>query len=109
MRRVEDCYALYINHSTARTLADNPFIRFDQWIRSVDSYGGNDLLYFNSQGTIPEAAVIKKDQRRENPFKERRIFDYTGLSTSQPSQKPDGSSDEDEVELKKHDLAETEG
>ncbi|KXN92408.1 tRNA pseudouridine synthase 1 [Leucoagaricus sp. SymC.cos] len=50
---------------------------FDAWIRMVDNYAGNDLLYLNPEGTIPEAAIIQKGERRENPFRERRIFDAT--------------------------------
>lgn len=51
--------------------------RFDAWIRAIDSYGGNDLSYLNPKGTIPSSAVIKKNERRANPFRERKKFDTT--------------------------------
>lgn len=52
---------------------------FDAWIRAVDSYAGDDLLYLNREGIIPLAAVIKKGERRENPFREKKIFDATSF------------------------------
>ncbi|KAJ6454954.1 hypothetical protein C8R47DRAFT_918495, partial [Mycena vitilis] len=51
---------------------------FDAWIRMVDAYAGNDLLYLNPKGTIPPAAVIK-DRHRALPFKEKRLFDATSF------------------------------
>ena len=55
---------------------------FDAWIRTTDSYAGNDLLYLNHRGVIPDAAVIKKGERRSNPFREKRRFDSTGFPRS---------------------------
>lgn len=51
--------------------------RFDAWIRSVDKYTGNDLLYLNPNGILPDAAVIVKGERRANPFREKKRFDTT--------------------------------
>lgn len=56
--------------------------RFDAWLRSVDSYTGNDLLYLNSAGTIPGEAIITKGEKRANSFKERREFDRTNFAAS---------------------------
>ncbi|KAJ7312387.1 pseudouridine synthase [Mycena albidolilacea] len=78
---------------------------FDAWIRMVDAYSGNDLLYLNPKGTIPTAAVIK-DRHRDNPFKEKRLFD----ATSFPEQGVEmEEEDEDEVEIDKQTRIETEG
>lgn len=71
----------------------------------VDAYSGNDLLYLNPKGTIPTAAVIK-DRHRDNPFKEKRLFD----ATSFPQQGVEmEEEDEDEVEIDKQTRIETEG
>ncbi len=51
--------------------------RFDAWIRSTDAYSGDDLLYLNPKGIIPAAAVVKRSERRKNPFRERKRFDVT--------------------------------
>jgi tRNA pseudouridine38-40 synthase len=48
-------------------------------MQSIDSYGGNDLLYLNSRGTIPAAAIFKKGEKRTKPFKDRKQFDATGF------------------------------
>ena len=50
---------------------------FDAWIRSVDGYHGNDLLYLSPKGNIPEAAVIKRGEKRAQPFREKKRFDVT--------------------------------
>ena len=54
-------------------------VRFDAWVRSVDAYGGDDLLYLNPKGTIPAASVTKKGQKRDNPFREKKRFDSTNF------------------------------
>ncbi|KAF8637584.1 hypothetical protein AX17_002653 [Amanita inopinata Kibby_2008] len=84
---------------------------FDAWIRTVDSYTGNDLLYFSPQGVIPEVAVLKKGERRENPFRERKKFNTTGfpLTDSESRAKLQDEEDEDEICMDKEALAETEG
>ncbi|KAJ6529995.1 pseudouridine synthase [Mycena vulgaris] len=51
---------------------------FDAWIRMVDAYAGNDLLYLNPKGTVPPAAVIK-GRGRALPFKEKKLFDATSF------------------------------
>jgi tRNA pseudouridine38-40 synthase len=56
--------------------------RFDAWIRNVDCYPGNDLLYFNPNGIIPPEAAIKKGDNRSMPFRERKVFDTTDFSKS---------------------------
>ncbi|KZT10155.1 tRNA pseudouridine synthase [Laetiporus sulphureus 93-53] len=71
---------------------------FDAWIRSVDAYAGNDLLYLNSKGVIPSAAVIKKGERRANPFKERKRFDATTFADRSADDKIDISEEEAEEE-----------
>ncbi|KAL4078630.1 pseudouridine synthase [Scleroderma yunnanense] len=53
---------------------------FDAWIRYVDSYEGNDLLYLNPRGIIPTVAVIKKGIKRPSPFREKKRFDITSLA-----------------------------
>jgi len=81
---------------------------FDAWIRFVDAYAGNDLLYLNPKGTIPPTAVIRKGERRENPFREKKRFDATSFSADDDKGKL-VDEDEDETHLSKEDLADTEG
>lgn len=77
------------------------FIRFDAWMQSVDTYSGNDLLYFNPKGTIPEAAVIQKGVKRENPFREKKKFNTTGFlaadNRSRENLIQEDEEDEDDV------------
>lgn len=84
----------------------------------VDNYAGNDLLYLNREGTVPDAAIIKKGERREHPFRERRVFDATSFSEDdniknklQQAEEGDVEEDEEEEEVKlgKTRLADTEG
>lgn len=94
----------YIRHLP--TLFPN---RFDSWIRAVDTYSGNDLLYLNPSGVLPEAAVITKGVRRENPFRERRVFDMTSFTgQSEVETKLEEEMDEGEGLDERH-LEETEG
>lgn len=67
---------------------EDQFGIFDAWIRSVDKYGGDDLLYLNHRGIIPPQSVVAKGRRRENPFKEHKRFDATAF----PSDAKDGSA-----------------
>ena len=94
------------------------FIRFDAWIRMVDNYAGKDLLYFNPGGTIPEVAIIKKGEKREQAFREHRIFDATSFlegdniksKLQQAEEGPAGEDEEEtEVKLDKKQLIDTEG
>lgn len=81
--------------------------RFDAWMRSIDSYGGDDLLYLNPRGIIPVAAVIKKGEKRENPFKEKRKFDLTSFPDKQGT--PTIEDEETESKLNKSRLEDMEG
>jgi tRNA pseudouridine38-40 synthase len=67
------------------------------------------LLYLNPKGTIHPAAVIKKGERRENPFKEKRRFDATSFSANDESAKSVDEGDDEDTHITKEDLAETEG
>ena len=60
-------------------------------------YGGNDLQYLNPKAIIPAAAVIKKGEKRDNPFKEKRRFDLTSFHDKQGTP---AVEDEEEVESK---------
>lgn len=40
------------------------FVRFDGWLRLIDSYQGFDYGYLNSEGTIPSDSIISKGQQR---------------------------------------------
>lgn len=82
---------------------------FDAWVRSIDTYGGNDLLYLNPKGIIPAVAVIKKGEKRDNPFKEKRRFDLTSFRDKQGT--PTVVEDEEEAEstLNKSRLEDMEG
>jgi tRNA pseudouridine38-40 synthase len=81
--------------------------RFDAWIRALDSYAGNDLLYLNPKGTIHPSAVVKKGERRENPFREKKRFDATSFSLD--DDRAELIDEDDETHISKEDLADTEG
>lgn len=93
-------------------------LRFDAWIRSVDKYSGNDLMWLNRDGKVPQECVIIKGQRRNNPFREKRVFDTTSFPSAaivkrqllEEAEAADEEEEEEEEELldQKH-LAETEG
>lgn len=86
--------------------------RFDAWIRSVDAYAGNDLLYLNPTGTLPDSTIIHKGIRRENRFKERRVFDTTSFDNRTETMRLEEEGDEtddDVATMNKHSLEETEG
>ncbi|KAF9269171.1 pseudouridine synthase [Marasmius fiardii PR-910] len=85
---------------------------FDAWIRSVDGYGGGDLLYFNPAGTIPEVSVVKKGEKREKPFREQRKFNMTSFAGDDHERmKPDEQGDDVDIDrpLSKKELEEAEG
>lgn len=85
--------------------------RFDSWIRTIDAYAGNDLLYLNPTGAVPEAAVIKPGEKRANPFREKRKFDATSFpaeGSKQLQDEEEAESDEEAV-LNKRQLEEAEG
>ncbi|KAJ7125154.1 pseudouridine synthase [Mycena epipterygia] len=79
---------------------------FDAWIRMVDGYGGNDLLYLNPKGMIPPAAAIK-DRHRLLPFREKRLFDATSFPDMKQSM--DAEEEEEEVQVDKRQRVDTEG
>lgn len=87
----------------------NLSLRFDQWMRTVDNYSGNDFLWLNPKGIVPEQAIIIKGQRRENPFKERRRFNATSFALEGDKVVGFADEDEEEVPLSKKDLEEMEG
>ena len=80
-----------------------------------DRYSGNDLLYYNPLGSIPDEAVVVKGERRTNPFKERKKFDATeyaadGAAASAVLQDDDAEEEEEEEKpMRKKDLEEAEG
>ncbi|KAL5531441.1 hypothetical protein ACEPAG_4318 [Sanghuangporus baumii] len=86
---------------------------FDRWQNIFDRYNGNDLLYYNSQGIIPEEAVIKRGESRPNPFRERRRFDATDFAPDAgASALAEEEAEEEETEeekLDKKELEEAEG
>lgn len=52
-------------------------LRFNAWLKTIDSYEGDDLLYLNPEGTVPEVAQYKPGEKRTRKFKEYRYFDRT--------------------------------
>ncbi|KAF9454250.1 pseudouridine synthase [Macrolepiota fuliginosa MF-IS2] len=113
-KQIEDFKNQFI-YKNMREIEDRDGL-FDAWIRMVDNYAGNDLLYLNPEGTVPDAAVIKKGERREHPFRERRVFDATSFSESdniktklQQAEEGVVEEDDEEAELDKKQLADTEG
>jgi hypothetical protein len=81
--------------------------RFDAWIRAVDAYSGNDLLYLNPSGVLPDSAIITKGIRRQNPFRERKVFDTTGFTGHEIGTKLE--DDDEGAEIDGQNLEETEG
>lgn len=81
-------------------------------MRHVDMYAGDDLLYLNRQGKVPEESIWKKGERRRNAFREKRVFDTTSFQESERVKKQleeDEASDEEDEVIDKKMLAETEG
>ena len=65
-------------------------------MRSVDTYPGDDLLYLNPRGIIPAAAVLKKSERRKNPFREKKRFDATDFPATSKTEADEQEEDEEE-------------
>ena len=86
-------------------------LRFDAWVRSVDTYSGDDLLYLNPRGIIPAAAVLKKSERRKNPFREKKRFDATDFLGTSKTEVDEREEDEEEriTTMDKAKLVEMEG
>lgn len=78
-------------------------------MRSTDAYSGDDLLYLNSKGVIPAAAVVKRSERRKNPFREKRRFDVTDFSENSKVEVDDDDGEEQEVVMDKAELVDMEG
>jgi tRNA pseudouridine38-40 synthase len=67
-------------------------------------------LYLNPSGVLPDAAVITKGVRRENPFRERRVFDMTSFTGhAEVETKIEDDDDEEGAGMDKRHLEETEG
>ncbi len=88
--------------------------RFDAWIQMVDNYDGDDLLYLNPEGTIPEVAILN-GQKRSKRFKENRVFDKTAFvnndaeKVTEVIEGMEEEEEEEEVALSKQEAAEMEG
>ncbi|KAH9919946.1 pseudouridine synthase [Amylocystis lapponica] len=97
-------------YSRMRSIEDRDGI-FDAWVRSIDAYTGSDLLYLNSKGIIPPAAVHRKGERRNNPFKEKRRFDATSFPVAGDTAKVETQEEEEEEEevIDRAKLADMEG
>jgi len=98
-------------YSQMRAVEDKHAI-FDAWIHTIDAYTGQDLLYLNHKGNIPPGSVVKKGERRENPFRERKQFNSTNfVDSAAPSSLPllDADLWEEEDKLDKKQAEEMEG
>ncbi|KAI0630861.1 pseudouridine synthase [Trametes polyzona] len=105
------------NHIYAkmRSIEDQHGI-FDGWIRSIDAYAGHDLEYLNPKGIVPQSAVIKRGEFRNNPFREKKRYDATsfpagGAAAGGGSVEDEESSEDEEAHLPldKEELADLEG
>ncbi|OSD05463.1 tRNA pseudouridine synthase [Trametes coccinea BRFM310] len=104
-------------YAKMRSIEDQ-FGIFDGWIRSIDAYAGHDLEYLNPKGIIPQSAVIKRGEFRNNPFREKKRYDATsfpaggaGDAAAPGSLEGEESSEEEETQLPldKEELADLEG
>jgi len=98
-------------YSRMRSIEDKQAI-FDAWIHTIDAYTGQDLLYLNHKGKIPPESVVKRGERRANPFKEKKQFnstDYTGSVPSSSLPSLDVEEDEEEERFNKKKREEMEG
>jgi len=68
-------------------------------------------LYLNAEGVIPAAAVIKKGEKREKPFREKRRFDAANFSRSGNARVKEGEEDDEDEEtlFDNRNLADMEG
>ncbi|GJE90935.1 tRNA pseudouridine synthase [Phanerochaete sordida] len=89
---------------------------FDAFIRSVDKYQGNDLQYLNPKGVLPDSAVMKRGERRENAFREKKRFDTTVFPEGRISkfeieeaEEADEDAEEEVLPTNKKDREELEG
>lgn len=87
---------------------------FDRWVHQFDRYSGQDLLYYNRQGVVPDEAVVKRGVSRSNAFREKRRFDATEFSADEPALAlaDDADDVDEETEVRgmgKKELEEAEG
>lgn len=111
MRAAEDRYGMYaISHGGDTTGSTDRMCRFDAWMRYVDDYEGNDLLYLNPRGIIPATAVIKKDvKKRPMPFRENKRFDVTNVKELKDAPPLEEESESEEEGMSKLALEDMEG
>jgi len=103
-----DCKFLF--ERMAEMTINSTLHRFDAWIRALDAYSGNDILYLNPLGVLPDAAIITRGVHREHPFRERKIFDTTSFNTHDKIKKElEGEDDVEEALIGTEHLEETEG
>ncbi|ESK97812.1 pseudouridylate synthase [Moniliophthora roreri MCA 2997] len=84
---------------------------YDAWVRSVDAYGGPDLLYLNPEGMIPDVSKIERGEKRSKPFRESRVFNRTTFAADDNQKLTAEEVDvvEDEKLLSKKEMQEAEG
>jgi tRNA pseudouridine38-40 synthase len=72
---------------------------------------GDDLLYLSPKGIIPAAAVVKRSERRKNPFREKRRFDVTDFPENSKVEvdEVDDDGEEQDVVMDKAQLVDMEG
>ncbi|KAI0640792.1 tRNA pseudouridine synthase [Trametes meyenii] len=100
-------------YSKMRSIEDQHGI-FDGWVRSIDAYAGHDLEYLNPKGIVPQSAVIKRGEFRNNPFREKKRYDATSFpvgGAGHGTVEGEESSEEEEAQLPlgKEELADLEG
>lgn len=56
--------------------------RFDMWLQqSIDSYIGDDFLYLNKTGEVPQASIHRHGSgSSDSGFRDKRIFDLTSFT-----------------------------
>jgi tRNA pseudouridine38-40 synthase len=68
------------------------------------------LLYLNPKGIIPAAAVIKRSERRKNPFREKKRFDVTDFLEDSKVEVDEAEDEEEQgVVMDKAKLVDMEG
>jgi len=94
-REIIERFKLEHIYSRMRAIEDKQAV-FDAWIHTIDAYTGQDLLYLNREGKIPPESVVKKGERRANPFKERKQFNSTGYIDGAATSSPHLPNEEEE-------------
>ena len=68
------------------------------------------MLYLNPKGIIPAAAVIKRSERRKNPFREKKRFDVTDFLEDSKVEVDEAEDEEEQgVVMDKAKLVDMEG